>query len=105
MGVKEVLEAEKEKPSEINTESVDEHRDSQEYHNEGFVYKNEEALQESYIDRPSVNIGPVLTLDISTYDTLANAFVNNSLPSIDEFNQLSLETGLNTEDIQWFYLK
>ena len=69
------------------------------------VYEEASALSEVSDERPRVNLGPVISLSMTSYDSLAASFVQNPLPSTEELDLLTAETGLDRSEIRWFFLK
>ena len=69
------------------------------------VYEEANDLSEVSDERPRVNLGPVISLSMTSYDILAASFVQNSLPSTQELDLLTTETGLDRSEVRWFFLK
>ena len=69
------------------------------------VYDKTADLSEVSDERPRVNVGPVISLSMTSYDILAASFVQNSLPSTEELDTLCSKTGLKMSEVRWFFLK
>mgnify|MGYP001490664999 CR=1 FL=1 len=69
------------------------------------VYEEASDLSEVSDERPRVNLGPVISLSMTSYDSLAASFVQNPLPSTEELDLLTAETGLDRSEVRWFFLK